>query len=66
MEAAREAGCRQLECYAPPAWRHWPLLRNAGLAERSPGRSLTVHGTERPDAQQIQSWQILPGDRDDT
>jgi len=65
LEAAREAGCRQLAFHAPPGWRHWPSFRSAGFAERRSGRTLVVAGTKDPDAYRIESWQILPGDDDD-
>ena len=65
LEAARAAGCRRLAFYSPPGWRHWPLFRASGLAERDSARCLTVHETDAPDAYRIESWQILPGDCDD-
>jgi GNAT superfamily N-acetyltransferase len=65
LEAAREAGCRQLAFYAPPGWRHWPSFRSAGFAERRSDRTLTVRGTGDPDTYRIEDWQILPGDCDD-
>jgi len=65
LEAAREAGCRQLACFAPPGWRHWPRFRGAGLAVRCCDRYLNVRGTTRPDAYRIEGWQVLPGDCDD-
>jgi hypothetical protein len=65
LEAAREAGCRQLAFHAPPGWRHWPAFRAAGFAEHRSDRTLHVRGTPEPDAYRIESWQILPGDDDD-
>jgi len=65
LDTAREAGCRHLAFYAPPGWRHWPLFRAAGFAQRDSGRCLTIHGTDVPDAYRIEGWQILPGDCDD-
>ncbi len=65
LEATGEAGCQRLAFYAPAAWRHWPLFRASGFAERGSGRCLSVHGTDLPDAYRIEHWQILPGDCDD-
>jgi predicted N-acetyltransferase YhbS len=65
LEAAREASCQRLAFFAPPGWPHWPLFRASGFAERGPGRFISVHGTEVPDAYRIESWQVLPGDCDD-
>ncbi len=65
LEAAREAGCRQLAFHAPPGWRHWPSFRSAGFAEQRPDHVLNVRGGSDPDAYRIEDWQILPGDCDD-
>jgi hypothetical protein len=64
METAREAGCRRLSFFAPPGWRHWPIFRTAGLADRRSPRILSVVPSSLYGAGRLEEWQLVPGDSD--
>lgn len=65
MALARDAGCHYLNFFATPKWRHWGLFRQAGFLPYVSDNQAEV-GCKRhePEVQDINNWQLLPGDRD--
>jgi hypothetical protein len=62
-EAARDAGCDRIEFFATPGWRHWPLLRASGFAERA-SQTLLFLRDRAEESSRIEDWQLVPGDHD--
>ncbi len=66
IKAAADAGCSHLTVSAPPAWRHWRLLRSAGFVARP--SDLLLHAfsfrEDTPGVQVLENWQLLGGDLD--
>jgi hypothetical protein len=65
-DAAREAGCRRLSFHAPPGWRHWRTLRDAGFVDHRCQHCLSVENPSDPDVGRLENWQLVPGDGDNT
>ncbi|GEM_PF-4594947 len=63
-DAAREAGCRWVAFHAPPRFRHWPLLRAMGFAEREGRRYMFVDIPSVTGTGDLDHWQLVPGDAD--
>jgi len=62
---ALEAGCSYLTFFATPGFPHWGLLRRAGfLPYDSKNFAEASCRSLEPDVQQMENWQLLPGDRD--
>lgn len=63
-DAAAEAGCRWVAFHAPPRFRHWPLLRAMGFAEREGRRYMFVDIPSVTSTGDLDHWQLVPGDAD--
>ncbi len=63
-DAAREAGCRSVAFHAPPRFRHWLLLRAMGFAERESRRYMFVDIGFVSGTEDLDRWQLVPGDAD--
>lgn len=63
-DAAAEAGCRWVAFHAPPRFRHWPLLRAMGFAEREGRRYMFVDIPSVTGTGDLDHWQLVPGDAD--
>ncbi|MCH8133863.1 MAG: hypothetical protein IIA30_15030 [Myxococcales bacterium] len=64
IDAAAEAGCRWVAFHAPPRFRHWPLLRAMGFAEREGRRYMFVDIPSVTGTGDLDHWQLVPGDAD--
>ena len=64
MGVAREAGCTRLRFFATPGWPHWPLFRACNFADRPSNVFIMSSSRYRPESQQLERWQCLPGDSD--
>lgn len=65
LEVAREAGCSAVNFFAPPVWRHWGLLRRAGMIPyRTKNWFDASFKRDEQGSQDISNWQVTPGDRD--
>lgn len=64
IKAAADAGCSRVVVVAPPAWRHWRLLRTAGFIARPSDRFMYAYSwrDDAPDVQSLKSWEFLGGD----
>ena len=61
---AEEAGCTHLVFFAPPLWRHWPMLRRVGFVPYRGKRYVDAVGAFEPAIFDLDRWQLVPGDRD--
>ncbi len=64
IAVAREAGCTHLTVYAPPRWRHWPLLGRVGFVRASSNLFISLFASSEPDCHDLAGWQFLAGDID--
>ena len=64
LGVAREAGCTRLRFFATPEWPHWLLFRACDFAEQPSNIFIMSSSRHRPEGQQLEHWQCLPGDSD--
>lgn len=64
INAAQDAGCQQLDFFAPPGWRHWQLFHHAGFIGYRTKVFLAARGLYEPEVFQLANWQVVPGDTD--
>ena len=65
INVAREAGCRHLNFFATPRWRHWRLFHRAGfIPYPSPNHFEASCKAFEPEVLDQRKWQVMPGDRD--
>ncbi|HXQ20174.1 MAG TPA: hypothetical protein VN812_00780, partial [Candidatus Acidoferrales bacterium] len=66
IKAAVDAGCSHLVVIAPPAWRHWRLLRSAGFVALPVGPFMYAFSwrDDTPGLHAFENWQFLGGDLD--
>ncbi len=66
IKAAADAGCSHLAVAAPPAWRHWRLLRSAGFVGLPSNLFMYAFSwrEDTPGVQVLENWQFLGGDLD--
>ena len=60
-----DAGCPHLTFFSPESWRHCRLFRRSGFLPYPSKYLFSARGEGRePEIVQLESWQLLPGDRD--
>ncbi len=62
IRVAREARCTRLEFFATPRWRYWRWLHSVGFVRRRSEVVLYVNSPSEPQANNLDAWQLLPGD----
>ncbi len=65
LNEVQSQGCGALNFFGTPGWRHWRLFHKAGaLPYRSKNYLEAVYEPDQLNVQNIQNWQVTPGDRD--
>ncbi len=65
LAQVRSAGCPYVTFFAPPTWRHWRAFKRVGFLPYQTNNYLdAVYYPEKEESEQMNHWQLTPGDRD--